>query len=62
MEFWLEMGFCGRSEDSSEGKFGRGQLLKEVLRSERKSAFEGEGVGEENIYRGKRKWDFQFYP
>ena len=53
MEFRLEMGFCGRSKETGEGKFGRGQLLKEVLRSERKSAFEGERVGEESIYRGR---------
>jgi len=53
VEFRLKMGFCGKSEDSSEGKFGRGRILKEVLRSERKSSFEGERVGEESIYRGR---------
>ena len=53
MDLRLEVGFCGRSEESGEGKCDRGRILKEVLRSERKSAFEGERVGEESIYRGR---------
>ena len=57
-----EKGNCGRSKDSGEGKISEVGFGKKEFRSEDKSAFEGERVGEESIYRGERKWNFQFYP
>ena len=45
--------FAAEQRSLVKGKVGRGRLLKEALRSERESAFEGERVGEESIYRGR---------
>ena len=58
----LKTGNCGNAEVTGEGKFSEVGFGKKEFRSEGKSVFEGEKVGEESIYRGERKWDFQIYP